>query len=775
MFPADCRIIIRMSNLNAGLIDFRSDMLTQLTPVMREAIAKAEVGDDPTCACTWTARVLWNAAVAAGLSIASLGTAAEFILSSNAPAPLRFARQEIQRASEGKRVPDISLEISGSGDTQSYRFQTSDGRIRVVGADPVGAMYGGLEVAEAIRLGTVDELSQSARRPFIARRGIKFNIPLDLRTPSYSDNSDAAQANIPEMWSREFWREFLDEMARHRFNVLSLWSLNPFPSIVKVPEYPDVALADVLRGRRDCFDQNFPHSGERMFRPEFLAGAEVVRRLSIEEKIQFWRDVLQMAQDRGVEVYWFTWNAFIHTEEGKHGIRRSQPDGEMLRYFRASVRETVKTYPLLAGMGITAGESMEEPMGRMNKEEWLWNAYGEGIRDALKEQPGRQFRLIHRFHMTGLDQVTSYWKDYPGPFDFSYKYAVAHMYGLTNPPFIAPLLPELSSTRRTWLTVRNDDIYSFRWGDPQFARGFISAMPGPDKVAGFYMGPDGYCWGREAMDHEPESPRQLVMKKQWFSFLLWGRLSYDPAIPDRFFERVLAARFPEVPAGTLLEAWSAASRVVPETTRFIWGNIDLRWLPEACISHPTYKGFYSVRHFIEGEGMPGSGNLTIREWREHLLSGRTMDGVTPLQVAANLRRHAGDAMKGVERMRPRAGTNKELRLTLGDIEAFARLGEYYAAKIEGACELALYDGTQERGHQLAAIVHLESALRSWQAYAAAYVKQYRQPLLYNRVGIVDIPTLAGMAALDVQMAREWKPGTVGKAPARKSGGSKFGQ
>ena len=33
-----------------------------------------------------------------------------------------------------------------------------------------------------------------------------------------------------------------------------------------------------------------------------------------------------------------------------------------MRYFRASVRETVKTYPLLAGMGITAGEGMPQKM-----------------------------------------------------------------------------------------------------------------------------------------------------------------------------------------------------------------------------------------------------------------------------------------------------------------------------------------------------------------------------------------------------------------------------
>ena len=710
--------------------------------------------------------------------------------------PGNFAGEEIRREAAARGMGVIGTDAKAPADAmhiklsvgtpagtkavaQSYgiRVQTGKGQrsITVRGADAAGVMYGGLDVAEAIRTGTLESLKDSDHTPHIAQRGIKFNIPLDLRTPSYSDNSDSAQANIPEMWSKEFWREFLDELARHRFNVLSLWSLNPFPSIVRVPEYPEVALNDVLRGRREVFDESFSFYGTRMFRPEFLKDAEVVKRMTIDEKIAFWREVMQMAKDRGVDVYWFTWNAFLDSEEGKHGLTRAQPDGEMLRYFRASVRETVKTYPLLAGMGITAGENMDQKMGALSKEEWLWQAYGEGVRDALKDQPERKFRMIHRFHMTGLGEVTAQWKDYPGPFDFSYKYAVAHMYGMTNPPFINPLLPEFSPSRRTWLTVRNDDIYSFRWGDPQFARDFIRAMPGPDKIAGFYMGPDGYCWGREAMDLEPESPRQLVMQKQWFSFMLWGRLSYDPTLPDEFFQRILATRFPEVSADKLIAGWSAASRVIPGVTRFFWGNIDLMWLPEACLSHPRHKGFYTVRHFIEGEGMPESGDLTIREWRERLLAKQPLEGITPLEVAANLRRHAETAKRAVAELRPKQSANKELRLTLGDIEAFACLGLYYAAKIEGACELALFDANSKPEHQAAAIKHLEAAVGHWLEYAAAYTKQYKQPLLYNRIGIVDIPKLAEKAAADIELARNWKPGSIGKAPLRKGGVSKLGK
>ena len=52
------------------------------------------------------------------------------------------------------------------------------------------------------------DLADSDHTPHIERRGIKLNIPLDVRTPSYSDNSDSAQNNIGEMWSFDFWREF---------------------------------------------------------------------------------------------------------------------------------------------------------------------------------------------------------------------------------------------------------------------------------------------------------------------------------------------------------------------------------------------------------------------------------------------------------------------------------------------------------------------------------------------------------------------------------------
>ena len=237
----------------------------------------------------------------------------------------------------GIAVPAVSA-------PQSYalrRVQTQGSMwIAVFGADANGALYGGLDLAEALKLNTLAQLQDSIHQPHIASRGIKFNIPLDVRTPSYSDNSTAAQANIPEMWSFDFWREFLDDLARHRYNVLSLWSLHPFPSMVKAPEFPDVALNDVQRTRVPV-DETYSHRGGDMLRPELLRNVETVRTMTIDEKIRFWRQVMQYAHDRGIRVFVFTWNIFAFGAEGKYGITVDQTNPRTIEYFRACVREMI--------------------------------------------------------------------------------------------------------------------------------------------------------------------------------------------------------------------------------------------------------------------------------------------------------------------------------------------------------------------------------------------------------------------------------------------------
>ena len=621
-------------------------------------------------------------------------------------------------------------------------------------------MYGGLDLAEALSLDMDDEIRDIDKSPFIARRGIKFNAPLDARTPSYSDNSDAAQANIAEMWSLDFWREFLDHMARHRYNLLSLWNLHPFPSMVRVPEFPDVALADVKRTTVPL-DETFSHRATDMVRPEMLARLETLRQMSIEDKIEHWRKVMDMAHDRGIEFYVFTWNLYTFGAQGKHGITADQTNSRTTAYFRASVREMLLTYPRLAGFGITAGENLRNLPSPHSKEEWLWSTYGEGVRDALKAAPGREVRMIHRYHETKPGEIEEAWSNYPGPFDLSYKYSVAHMHSIPNPPFIQPTLRTLPPGRRLFLTVRDDDIYSFRWGNAEYARAYIRATPPRGQLAGFYMGPDGTIWGRDVAARQPFSPPEPVIAKRWFSFLLWGRLSYDPDLSAKRIERIVARRFGLREAQPLLRAWSEASMVFPLITRFFWGDIDLKWFPEACLSHPRHRGWYTVLHFMRGETMPGSGVLNIREY-----AAGKRNGMTPRQIARELEVNAQSALAGAAAIKQQPDLQPEVLATLADIDAMAHLGRYYAAKIGGATALAEFDQSADEAKREEAVRFLEQAAEAWRAYTEAYTAQYKPRQLYNRVGFVNIPALYGKALEDVVAARLFTPSAPSQFPLR---------
>ena len=65
------------------------------------------------------------------------------------------------------------------------------------------------------------------------------------------------------------------------------------------------------------------------------------------------------------------------------------------------------------------------------------------------------------------------------------------------------------------------------------------------------------------------------------------------------------------------------------------------------------------------------------------------------------------------------------------------LGGYYADKIRGATELALFRESNEAPHQQRAIQHLVNAARHWHDYATLALEHYKNPLWTNRVGYVD--------------------------------------
>ena len=679
-------------------------------------------------------------------AVAAEGVAIDF--DANDP-QISFAVADLEDA-----LRSTGYKLSGSDAARRITFKTSaaglgpqafriisggEGLIQVVGGDSLGAMYGGLELAEMISLGGgLEAVSEKARKPYLLRRGLKFNIPLDARAPSYDDTGTCAQENIPVMWEFDFWKGFLDNMARNRYNVLTLWTCHPYPAWVKLDKYPGIGYDDVCVLKETVDMKTDRHYNDLdVYDPDNF---KVVKRISLDEKIAFWNRVFDYAEDRGIEIYIFHWNIYTFGAKGKHGIDDMPDNPKTIEYMRYCISEFLKTYPQVDGIGVTAGEHVDrnrvKNVGGIEK--WLWLTYGQGVMDAKADNPGRELRFIFRQHQANLGNIVEAFKDFDGPFNTGHKYARARLYSSSTSPYLDNEYREDLEKNKVpcWLNLRNDDIFVYRWGDADYTREFLQNVP-RDLMrweAGFYMGPDGYVWGREFISKTPELAGELEVDKHWYRFMLWGRLGYDLTLTRGYFEKRLAQRFPEANPALLYDTWATASQIIPQVNRFYFRVNDIQFAPEGCVSK---DGFLTVDAFFKDPPLEGSGILSVQEYASAVLNEETFDGVIPMEVADNLDKLADKSLAGVKKLRRSSKLGKELAATLVDMEAMAYLGRYYADKIRGAADLAIFraDPKRKKHHQLA-VRHLSNAVDEWEAYAKSATAQYRTQL-FSRTAYMD--------------------------------------
>ena len=655
---------------------------------------------------------------------------------------IQFAAKDLERALDKKGNPEIQFVLGlvddkvlmqrlkaeeirnmeyTSPESYSIRLSRADDRLTIwaIGADASGAMYAGLSLAETIAQEGIEGIKEEDCRPHLEKRGLKINVPLDARTPAYADCGDAAQQNMAVMWDLDFWKAHLDRMARHRYNTITMWNAHPFPSMVKVPEYPDVALENVMIADIDWmewFPKNAGFGGSKGVTEDILENLKVVKKMSMEEKISHWQQVMKYAHDRGIEFHIITWNIFTWGTDGKYGISHEVDNEVTVDYLRKSVKSLFETYPLLAGIGVTAGEHMPR-LTPDQKEQWLWKTYGLGVMDAKQAFPGRKIRFIHRYWMSAIPDITKHFEgfDEDVQFDFSFKYVRARLYAHTDPPFADQVLEEAPEGTRWWWNLRNDDIFYFRWGDPDYVRDFINNLPPSDQTRGIHMGSDGYVWGREFVSTDPETPRQLEIEKHWYKFMLWGRLAYNPELSNAFFEKAILQRFPGKPARELQEAWATASKIIPAVNRAHWHDWDFQFAVEGCRGR---KGYHAI---------------TDACWK----SGGT-------EAAEEIRAYSSSVLEQLPELKMIAG-DKTWRRTLGDIEAMAHLGLYYAEKI--------YAADNKENDPGKAIEHLEKAAGHWKAYAETGQNQYKSQLL-SKGGWVDWHEGYENAQMDIELIRK---------------------
>ncbi len=630
---------------------------------------------------------------------------------------------------------------------EAYQIRVRDRVIYVNAGGETGLMYAFLDLAETVELYGYEKIADHDGEPFLEKRGVKFNWPFE----PYGEG-DAFDLNRDTVLSVDFWRDYIDFLAENRYNLLTLWSMNPFEMMFRVPKYPDATpYSDIeLERFRQVFDFIFTH-----------------------------------ARARGIQTYFITWNlritpamarglglpeqaASMHGDKMRQALRQHEP---LIRdYFREAIKTLVRTYPTLSGLGTS---NSEELVGNAEQtEEWVADTYLRAIQELGVELP-----FIHRTNMSnGRVAQELFLARYPGKDKLiSWKYSNAHMYSHPHPQFetLMGAWEEMDVTKtKVIFTVRNDDFQTLRGADPDFVAEYIRGMR-RDYVAGFYWGADGYVWARDFQHHEHvHMDWKYDFERHFLQFATLGRLGYDPSVGRDLFLRLCARKYGEACAEPVLSGLECGARTVSALTRLHWVNYDYQWNPEGLINS---FGFQSVRNFLYTPSMPGSGTVGLMDTARRVLADAPEEGEDARTVIRLIEGYAEKlaaceaALDAAIEPEYRAG---DLVCVLEDIRAWKFYARYLVKKLRASLALAVFVLGGDEAHKDEAVGLLADAVGDWQALSAVWAGHY-MPYQMGRVNqVFGYPYFLEDVRRDVVIAKAMRRGETGEEAVLSEGGFK---
>jgi hypothetical protein len=690
--------------------------------------------------------------------------AAEVTVSANDSPMLRFALGKLEAAlrQQGDTLKRATNQASDSGaeivvvvdpslkaDIGAEGFQQARSRegIKITASDERGAMYGVLDVAEQIRLGTpLKKIKEHTVKAQFEFRAIKFNLPwAAYRT------SPALEQHQETCKDLKFWEAFLDMMAENRFNVLSLWSLHPYNYMIRPKNFPEAC----------------PFND-----------------VELAEWKKLWCGIFAMAKERGIETYLVNWNIFVSPEFSRaHNVapwsaslshigQESETNALVVRYTREVVTQVLDEYPDLTGLGITLGERMGG-MTPDQRRDWLDQTFFAGIADAkrpskfiyrapLSANTGSGGTTSEENDRRSRAQIESLSNNITGPVYVEFKHNWSH--GHSSPDLFIVHGGKLSDaywnpppTRHkvVW-TMRNEDMYILRWGQPDFVREFVQRQSGKDYVGGAIIGSECYIPALDYITKEgPHKTWQWAFQRQWLFYTVWGQLLYDPATPDARFEAMFDARFGKGTGKDLLAAWKLASRVPLTFASFHQGTWDGSLYTEGFSSwtdrDKAPRKLFDIDSFIKHLVLDTKRYVNIADF---VKTGQVPVGASsPLELADQLDRDRATAMKLVAKLRRGGQVSPTLDCELTDIEAWCAYSDYFVAKLRAGVALATARAKQDLKQQQRAVKELEVALTHWKRLADLGGRFNQLPVLHNSIDPFSWASLTPAVEKDIEVAK----------------------
>ncbi len=544
---------------------------------------------------------------------------------------------------------------------EAFTIHAEGDRLIIRSSDPNGELYGVLELEEQIgNLPDKPDWHQFASQfqpvrqaPYTSFRADNSFIHIDRKGVSYLAQKLHLVGPPLLFEDLEMWKRYIDQLAENRFNVLDLHGVynvsattfhNLLPFLVTVPEYPGVGnQANQARNLHDL------------------------------------RKLVSYANKRGVKLGLMNYSTRVD------GLS----DKALRDYTQKAVSLLLKQTPKLKLFGFRVGESGESA-------QFFSDAYLNGTKDSGRTN----VRLYTRSWKTTAAETDTMAARVPGGLDVEVKYNGEQL-GLPYQALLGPANSHYSYAdflqpgrhyNVIWQIRANGTHRFWTWADTEFIRRTMRTQSFGDSK-GFSLEPisayfdfDAAPWYRQSADKDVY---RYFWQKNWPWYLAWGRLAYDPALPEATLIHAYEKHF-GASGAKVYAAMQASGKVVPMAMAYRFTGPDQR-----NMSPETQSGaFDTVRHaavtplsFAENAPMDPRGFIGIDDFVQAKIAGKTESRIGPARVAGIFDEASQSTLKLLAQLDPTLQGNKEWRLLRTDLACAGWLGAYYTARIGGTMHL----------------------------------------------------------------------------------------
>jgi hypothetical protein len=599
------------------------------------------------------------------------------------------------------RIRALNIKVSETPESLLIRKAEWQGKplLLLSGSDDRGLMYAMHEAAEHISWATdktkpLSEVRDSTESPYVADRGVTI---FTMQKHQFEDR----------LHNADYWAKYFDMLAYDRFNTFEIifgyetngYMCPVYPYFMDVKGFPEVKVTglsqeDQERNRADL------------------------------------HRLIDMAHARGIRVefgIWCHYNRFSSTwTPVNHAIATPNTvtglnDDNMAAYTRAAIGQFLQEYPNIDIVQLLLHD--ESGLKTSNMDDFWKSIYAVLKQTAPNTEyevraKGVSDDLINYGLDLGLKirMNTKFWAEQVGmPFSPTHiqvlnQFERRHGY--------ADMFKYPRTYRLNWTLWTSGTTRVLLWGNPEYVRRFadstrLSGAEGFDIVEPL---------GTKMAGHPHDmAPFQLLspnyrytdyeFQRYWYSFQLFGRLTYNPKTPPEEWGHKFVTRFGSEAGPTVEQGLARASQILPMITAYC--------LP--ADHFPTTRGWSErqregdLPYYVDATPSDTAQFENMKDAAGDIVEGRTSPMQTPAETSQWFAHASADVRQLVAQAEQHAGPHPSLEFasTMVDLKILSGLAAYHSHRIPAGVSYALFEQTHDLNALDDAILHEKQAADAW--------------------------------------------------------------